>query len=194
MLSRTTSLLSPPSTPASFVSLSLLVPLLVGLSVDDNVACVLLSRLSPCRTPPSSSSSLSLLLLWLLLLLLFLLFLLLLSVRSLLSLLLLFLLLLWLLLLLLLSLLLSLFVLSFVLSPKESLSFLRHLVASVALPSIVVRSVLVRRVVYPRRGREDKGVLSHVGFGAVRQSHVRSTVNDGREGRPLRSLRLWFAE
>ena len=130
-------------------------------------------------------------LLWLLLLL-FLLFLLLLSVRNLLSLLLLFLLL-WLLLLLL-SLLLSLFVLSFVLSSQESFPFLRHLVASVALTSIVVRSVLVRRVVYPRRGREDEIVVSHVGFGAVRQSHVRSTINDGRESRPLRSLRLRFAE
>ena len=114
------------------------------------------------------------------------------SLLFLLSLLLLFLLL-WLLLLLL-SLLLSLFVLSFVLSSQESFPFLRHLVASVALTSIVVRSVLVRRVVYPRRGGEDEIVVSHVGFGAVRQSHVRSTINDGREGRPLRSLRLRFAE
>ena len=193
MLSRTASFLSPPSAPASFVLSVLLLSLLLRLSVVDDVACVVLSRLSPSRAPPSSSSSLSLLLLWLWLLL-FLLFLLLLSVRSLLSLLLWFLLLLWLLLLLLLSLLLSLFVLSFVFSPKERLPFLRYFVASVALLSIVVRSVLVRRVVYPRRGREDEVVVSHVGFGSVRQSHVRSTINDGREGRPLRSLRLRFAE
>ena len=191
MLSRTASFLSPPSTPASFVSLVLL-SLLLRLSVVNYVACVL-SRLSSSRAPPSSSSSLSSLLWLLLLLLSLLLFLLLLSVRRLLLLSLLWLLLL-LCLLLLLSLLLSLFVLSHVFSPPKRFPFLCYCVASVALLSIVVHSVLVRRVVYPRRGREDEIVVSHVGFGAVRQSHVRSTVNEWREGRPLRSLRLWFAE
>ena len=65
--------------------------------------------------------------------------------------------------------------------------------ASVAPLSFVVLSVLVRRIVYPRRGREDEGIFPHVGFGSVRQSHVRGAIH-GRESRLLRFLRLGFAE